>query len=166
MTSTLFSTNLLGNSDEDFFQSFDHCWVFQVCWNIECNALKALSLRVLNISHRILSQPLALLTAVLPKVLFFTFQNVWLRVADHPMVEIWFICIFFCTILPCILFSFSRSVQQLLGLYCLWPLLCPSLGRMSFPCGLAGKESSCNVEDLGPISGLGRSPGEGNSYPL
>ena len=28
-----------------------------------------------------------------------------------------------------------------------------------FPCGSAGKESACNVEDLGLIPGLGRSPG-------
>ena len=32
--------------------------------------------------------------------------------------------------------------------------------------GLAGKESICNVGDLGLISGLGRSLGEGNGYPL
>ena len=31
---------------------------------------------------------------------------------------------------------------------------------------LAGKESTCNVGDLGSISGLGRSPGEGKGYPL
>ena len=37
---------------------------------------------------------------------------------------------------------------------------------MGFPCGSAGKESACNVEDLGLIPGLGRSPGEGKSYPL
>ena len=37
---------------------------------------------------------------------------------------------------------------------------------MGFPCGSAGKESACNVGDLGLIPGLGRSPGEGNSYPL
>ena len=37
---------------------------------------------------------------------------------------------------------------------------------MGFPGGSAGKESSCNVGDLGFIPGLGRSPGEGNSYPL
>ena len=30
----------------------------------------------------------------------------------------------------------------------------------------AVKESICNVRDLGLIPGLGRSPGEGNSYPL
>ena len=34
------------------------------------------------------------------------------------------------------------------------------------PCGSAGKESACNVGDLGSIPGLGRSPGEGNGYPL
>ena len=37
---------------------------------------------------------------------------------------------------------------------------------LGFPCGSAGKESACNVGDLGLIPGLGRSPGEGNSYPL
>ena len=35
-----------------------------------------------------------------------------------------------------------------------------------FPCGLAGKESACNVGDLGSIPGLGRSPGEGKGYAL
>ena len=30
----------------------------------------------------------------------------------------------------------------------------------SFPCGSAGKESACNVGDLGLIPELGRSPGE------
>ena len=37
---------------------------------------------------------------------------------------------------------------------------------LGFPHGSAGKESACNVGDLGLISGLGRSPGEGNGYPL
>ena len=31
---------------------------------------------------------------------------------------------------------------------------------------IGGKESACHVGDLGPISGLGRSPGEGKGYPL
>ena len=35
-----------------------------------------------------------------------------------------------------------------------------------FPCGSTGKESACNVGDLGSIPGLGRSPGEGKGYPL
>ena len=36
----------------------------------------------------------------------------------------------------------------------------------AFPCGLAGKESACNMGDLGSIPGLGRCPGEGKGYPL
>ena len=37
---------------------------------------------------------------------------------------------------------------------------------LGFPCGSAGKESACNVGNLGSIPGLGRSPGEGKGYPL
>ena len=37
---------------------------------------------------------------------------------------------------------------------------------MGFPGGSAGKESACNAEDLGSISGLGRSPTEEKGYPL
>ena len=39
-------------------------------------------------------------------------------------------------------------------------------GEGDFLCGSAGKESTCNVGDLGSIPRLGRSPGEGNGYPL
>ena len=39
------------------------------------------------------------------------------------------------------------------------------LDPQGFPCGSASKESACSVGDLGSIPGLGRSPGEGNSYP-
>ena len=42
----------------------------------------------------------------------------------------------------------------------------PTAVFLSFPCGSVGKESTCNVGDLGLIPGLGRSPAEGNSYPL
>ena len=37
---------------------------------------------------------------------------------------------------------------------------------LGLPGGLAGKESTCNVGDLGSVPGLGRSPGEGDGYPL
>ena len=37
---------------------------------------------------------------------------------------------------------------------------------MGFPGGTDGKESACNVGDLGLIPGLGRSPGEENGNPL
>ena len=35
-----------------------------------------------------------------------------------------------------------------------------------FPCGSAGKESTCNAGDLGLIPGLGRSPGKGKDHLL
>ena len=37
---------------------------------------------------------------------------------------------------------------------------------LDFPYGLLGKESTCNVGDLGLIPGVGRSPGEAKCYPL
>ena len=37
---------------------------------------------------------------------------------------------------------------------------------LGFPGGSAGKESTCNVGDLGWMLGLERSPGEGKGYPL
>ena len=37
---------------------------------------------------------------------------------------------------------------------------------LGFPGGSDGKESTCNVGDLDSIPGSGRSPGEGNGYPL
>ena len=36
----------------------------------------------------------------------------------------------------------------------------------AFPGGSDSKESACNAGDPGSIPGLGRSPGEGNDYPL
>ena len=50
------------------------------------------------------------------------------------------------------------------GLYLkslLFPLVRKYKGFKDFPCGSAGKEPTCNVGDLGLISGLGRSSGEG-----
>ena len=37
---------------------------------------------------------------------------------------------------------------------------------VGFPGGSAGKESVCNVGDLGSVPGLGRCSGEVNGYPL
>ena len=42
----------------------------------------------------------------------------------------------------------------------------PTPVYLGFSCGSPGKESACNVGDLGSIPGLGRSPGEGKGYPL
>ena len=42
----------------------------------------------------------------------------------------------------------------------------PLKNTWDLPGGSDGKESTCNVGDLGLIPGLGRSPGEGNGNPL
>ena len=41
-----------------------------------------------------------------------------------------------------------------------------TLGELGFLEGSDGKESACNEGDLGLIPGSGRSPREGNGYPL
>ena len=41
-----------------------------------------------------------------------------------------------------------------------------SLHFLSLPVGSDGKEYACNAGDPGAIPGLGRSPGEGDGYPL
>ena len=38
--------------------------------------------------------------------------------------------------------------------------------REGFPNSSVGKESACNVGDLGSIPGLGKSPGDWKGYPL
>ena len=50
----------------DLFQSCGHCWVFQICWHIECSTLTA-SFRILNNSAVISSSPLASSVKMLPK---------------------------------------------------------------------------------------------------
>ena len=51
----------------DLSQSCGHCWVFQICWHIECSTFTASSFRIWNNSTGIPSPPLALLVMMLPK---------------------------------------------------------------------------------------------------
>ena len=51
----------------DLFQSCDHCWVFQICWHIECSSFTALSFKIWNNLTGIPSPPLALFIVMLPK---------------------------------------------------------------------------------------------------
>ena len=49
----------------DLFQSCGHCWVFQICWHIECSTFTASSFRIWNSSTGILPPPLALFIMML-----------------------------------------------------------------------------------------------------
>ena len=51
----------------DLFQYCGHCWVFQICWHIECSTFTASSFRIWNSSTGIPSPPLALFVVMLPK---------------------------------------------------------------------------------------------------
>ena len=49
------------------FQSCGHCWVFQICWHIECSTLTTSTFRIWNSSAGIPSPPLTLFVVMLPK---------------------------------------------------------------------------------------------------
>ena len=51
----------------DLFQSCGHCWVFQICWHIECSTLTASSFRIWKSSAIIPSLPPGLLIVMHPK---------------------------------------------------------------------------------------------------
>ena len=51
----------------DLSQSCGHCWVFQICWHIECSTFTASSFRIWNSSTGIPSCPLALFVLMLSK---------------------------------------------------------------------------------------------------
>ena len=51
----------------DLFQSCGHCWVFQICWHIECSTFTESSFRIWNSSTGIPSPPLVLFVMMLPK---------------------------------------------------------------------------------------------------
>ena len=51
----------------DLFQSCGHCWVFQICWHIECSTFTASCFKIWNHSAGIPSTPRALSIVMLPK---------------------------------------------------------------------------------------------------
>ena len=61
----------------DHFQSCGHCWVFQICWLVECNTFTASSFRIWNSSTGIPPPPLALFLVILPKA----------HLTSHPRIS-------------------------------------------------------------------------------
>ena len=82
----------------DLFQSYGHCWVFQICWHIECSTFTASSFRIWNSSTGIPSPPLALFIVMLPKA----HLGEWSHHPDYLGPEN-----LFCTVLLCILATSS-----------------------------------------------------------
>ena len=53
--------------EQRLFQFSGHCWVFQICWHIECSTSTASLFRIWNSSAGIPSPPLALFIVMLHK---------------------------------------------------------------------------------------------------
>ena len=51
----------------DLFESCGHCWVFQICWHIECSTFRASFSRIWNSSTGISSPPPPLFVVMLSK---------------------------------------------------------------------------------------------------
>ena len=63
---TFFGIAFLWNWNEtDFFQACGNCWIFQICWHIECSTFIASSFRIWNSSTGIPSPPRALFIVML-----------------------------------------------------------------------------------------------------
>ena len=75
-------------NENDLFQSCGHCWVFQICWHIECSTFTASSFRIWNCSPGIPSPPLALLIVMLPKTHLTSHSIFLLMVFLHLWTEI------------------------------------------------------------------------------
>ena len=66
----------------NFFQSCGHCWVFQICWHIECSNFNASSCRIWNSSTGIPSPLLALFIVML-------LRPTWLHIPGCLAVGEW-----------------------------------------------------------------------------
>ena len=100
----------------NFFQSCGHCWVFQICWHIECSTFRASSFRIWNSSTGISLPPLTLFAVILPKTLLILHSWMSGSRCDHTIVIIWVMKIFFLSsssVYFCHLFLISSA---LLGL--------------------------------------------------
>ena len=66
----------------DLFQSCGHCWVFQLCWHIECSTFTAASFRIWNSSTGIPSTPL---------VLFNYIEKNWFNVCPSRTLNLFYV---------------------------------------------------------------------------
>ena len=116
----------------DLFQFCGHCWVFQVCWHLECSTFTASYFRIWHSSAGIASPPLALFVVMLPKAHLTSHSR--MSGSRWMMTPSWLSgslrsFLYSSSVYSCHLFLISSA---LLGPYHFCPLLCPSLHEM-FP---------------------------------
>ena len=135
-------------------QLLSHVLLFGIPWaaalrvslsfTVFLNLCKLMSIEsVMPSNHLILSRHLLFLSSVFARIRVFWIRSHWLGAislkATRGQIIVHDPSLYYCSI-------------TLSGLFFL-------------PGGSAGKESTCNAEDLGLIPGLGRFPREGSSYP-
>ena len=116
----------------ELIQSCDHCWVFQICWHIECSTFTASSFRIWHSSTGIPSPPLALFVVMLSKAHLTSHSRMsgtrWM-ITPSWLSGSWRSFLYSSSVYSCHLFLIFLL---LLGPYHCCPLLCPSLHEM-FP---------------------------------
>ena len=128
---TFFGITFLWDWNENnLFQSCGRCWVFQICWHIECSTFTTSSFRIWNSSTGIPSPPLALFVVMLSKPHLTSHSRMsgcrWV-ITPSWLSGSWRSFLYSCSVYSCHLFLISSaSVIH----FC--PLLCPSLHEM-FP---------------------------------
>ena len=94
----------------DLFQSCGHCWVFQICWHIECSTFTASSFRIWNSSTGIPSPPLALFVVMFSKAYLTSHSRMsgsrWVITPSWLSWSWRFFVQFFCVFLPLLLNKF------------------------------------------------------------
>ena len=104
-----------------------NCWVFQICWYIECSSLTVSYFRIWNSAAGIISPPLALFVVMLPKVHLTSHSRVsGSRGMTTSLWLSWLLRLFLysSSVHSCYLFFISSaSVRS----YHFCPLWCPSL---------------------------------------
>ena len=122
----------------DLFQSCGHCWIFQICWHIECSTFTASSFRIWNSSTGIPSPPLALFIVMLPKAHLTSHSRMsgsrWV-ITPSWLSASWRSLLYSSSVYSCHLFLISSaSVRSLPFLSLYWTHLCMkcSLGISNF----------------------------------
>ena len=89
---TFFGIAFLGSGVKtDLFQSCGFCWVFQICWHIECSTFTASSFRTWNSSTGIPPPPLILFVVMLLKAHLtshYRMSDSWIMVTPSWLSEI------------------------------------------------------------------------------
>ena len=121
----------------DLFQSCGHCWVFQICWHIECSTFTASSFRIWKSSTGIASPPLALFIMMLPKAHLtshFRMSGSRWVIALSWLSGPWrsFFLQFFCVFLPPLNVLCFCKVHTIYVLYFDHPCIKSSLGISNF----------------------------------